>query len=599
MSSVITGSNGFLGSALVRRLIVHGDMNPICLVRRNSNTAKLEAIRGDYPNADFRIRHGSLATIDDARRAIIGADTVFHLAAMLNGPPADMYLNTVVTSRNLLAAATQMDRPPRILLVSSFGVYGVAFLPRLTTINEDTPLEPASQHRDLYSQVKLRQERLFWEYQKQYGFDLIVMRPGAIYGPQSLGISSRVGLQMPGVFLFLGGDNALPLSYVDNCADALILASRNSAAVGQALNVHDDELPTCREFLQQYRRQVRPLRVVTVPYLSLLAASRALERYRAASKGQLPAIFTPYKTRSSWKPMRFDNSRLRAIGWHPGVSTADGLRRTFLKSPSLLGEPKMNQANAIRQTIRTGLKHALPRRVFLIDGSDTGDRAVALTFDDGPHPEHTPQILNYLATANVKATFFFRGDHALRYPDIVRRAHDNGHDIGNHSFSHSEPKATSAFALTEELMRTSLLLEVLTGTRPSRFRPPKGDLSPLKFLAVLATRHTIVLWNRDPRDYLGDTDAAISKLFQSSLNPGDIVLLHDSSPVAIKSSRLGWSPRLVPAAWNLLHYRVGPPRDSPEEMPPCPTGSYVPASPLWQLRTDLIRSQQWRAGRQS
>jgi peptidoglycan/xylan/chitin deacetylase (PgdA/CDA1 family) len=141
--------------------------------------------------------------------------------------------------------------------------------------------------------------------------------------------------------------------------------------------------------------------------------------------------------------------------------------------------------------------------------------------------------LDGLAAADVKATFFFRGDRALQYPEIVRRTKDGGHDIGNHSFSHSEPKETSVFALTEELLRTSALLEVLTGTKPSFFRPPKGDLSPLKLLAIAATRHTIALWNRDPRDYLGDVETANARMFALPLDPGDIVLLHDTYPVAL------------------------------------------------------------------
>jgi len=329
MSSVITGSNGFLGAALTRRLLAHGETDPICLVRPSSNTAKLETISRDTPTARLRIRQGSLATADDAQRAIEGADTIFHLAAMLNGAPADMVLNTVVTSRNLLEAAARAKSPPKILLVSSFGVYGTAFLPPLSVINEESPLEPAPRLRDPYSQVKLRQEKLFWEYHKEGAVDLTVLRPGAIYGPESMSISARVGLQMPGLFLFLGGDNALPLTYVDNCADALIVASRTSTASGRAFNVHDDDLPTCRSFFRQYRSQVRPLRFVTVPYFALLGASRAIAHYHTVSRGQLPAVFTPYKTRSSWKPMRFDNTRLHNIGWKPRVSITEGLERSF------------------------------------------------------------------------------------------------------------------------------------------------------------------------------------------------------------------------------------------------------------------------------
>ena len=199
----------------------------------------------------------------------------------------------------------------------------------------------------------------------------------------------------------------------------------------------------------------------------------------------------------------------------------------------------VKKADPFRQAIRLGLKRTLPRRVFLVDGPAT-DRAVALTFDDGPHPQYTERILSVLAAANVKATFFFRGDCALRYPDIVRRTMGEGHDIGNHSFSHSEPNETSAFALAEELLRTSALLKLLTGKRPYLFRPPKGALSPVKFLAVAATRHTIALWNRDPEDYLGDVEGANARMFALPLDPGDIVLLHDTHSVA-----LSLLPRLI------------------------------------------------------
>jgi nucleoside-diphosphate-sugar epimerase len=238
-------------------------------------------------------------------------------------------LNTVVASKNLLEAVVQSKRRPKIVLVSSFGVYGVADLAKGAIVDEDTPLEPSPAKRDLYSQAKLRQERLFWEYAEKYDLPLVVVRPGVIYGPRGSALSARVGLNLAGVFLLLGGSNVLPLSYVDNCAEAIAVAAENPAAIGCAFNAHDDDLPTCREYLAAYEREVKHLRKVPVPYPALSAISLAVERYHAWSKGQLPAIFTGYKTRTMWKGNRFDNARIKSLGWNQLVPTAEGMRRTF------------------------------------------------------------------------------------------------------------------------------------------------------------------------------------------------------------------------------------------------------------------------------
>ena len=329
MTALVTGSNGFLGSRLVRRLVAEGESAPICLVRPGSNTSRLEKLSQEVPGARIRLRKGDLGTVEGAQRALEEADVVYHLAACLRGAPAEMFLNTVVTSANLLRAAIRRSRPPRFVLVSSFSVYGVADLPAHSVLTEETPIEPTPTRRDLYCQVKWRQEQLFWQYHREHGLDVMVLRPGAIFGPESYGISVRVGLELPGLFLFLGGDNILPLSYVDNCADALALAGTSGFRSGHVINVHDDDLPTCRTFLHRYRREVRDLRVVSLPYAATLALSCANQRYSEVSRGQLPAIFTLYKTRSAWKPMRYDNSRLHQLGWSQRISTEDALGETF------------------------------------------------------------------------------------------------------------------------------------------------------------------------------------------------------------------------------------------------------------------------------
>jgi nucleoside-diphosphate-sugar epimerase len=256
------------------------------------------------------------------------ADVVYHLAASMKGAPADMFLNTVVGTKYLLEGMA-IRRRARLVHVSSFSVYGVGELPRGALVNEETPLETHPERRDNYAQAKLRQERLCRESVGKSIAELVVLRPGVIYGEGSAGLSARVGLNLFGLFLSLGGKNPLPLSYAENCAEAIVVAGQSRAAAGQTYNVHDDDLPTCRQFLAAYQKQVRPLRRVPLPYPVLSALSNVVERYHRWSKGQLPAIFTPYKTATSWGGNQFDNAKLKSIGWRQLVPTDEAMRRTF------------------------------------------------------------------------------------------------------------------------------------------------------------------------------------------------------------------------------------------------------------------------------
>ncbi|NUP11626.1 MAG: NAD(P)-dependent oxidoreductase [Polyangiaceae bacterium] len=326
---LVTGPNGFLGVALIERLLARDTPGVVAVVRAGSDRKRLDAVIARHPKSDIQIVTGSLATVAEASKLLEGVGTILHLAAALRGPAAEIFLGTVVASKNLLEAIVARRERPRIVLVSSFGVYGVADLPKGHVVDESTPLEPHPERRDHYSHAKLRQEELFFEYHRKHGVPLTVLRPGAIYGPNGGAFSGRVGLQLPGFFLFLGGKNLLPLSYVDNCAEAICLAAEHARFDGDIYNVHDDELIDCGEYLHRYRRDVSPLRVVKMPYPAAMVMSKAVEWYHKHSRGQLPAIFTPYKTRTTWKGNRFSNAKLKGLGFNQLVSTDEGLRRTF------------------------------------------------------------------------------------------------------------------------------------------------------------------------------------------------------------------------------------------------------------------------------
>ncbi len=329
MTVLVTGSNGFLGSSLVERLAIHGVQGIRCFVREGSDKSRLETLRKRYPDAGIEYYVGTLVSRDDPVEAVQGVDTIYHLAAALSGAPADMFLNTVVTTKNLMEAVINENPGVQIVHISSFSVYGVADLAAGTTITEQTPLEKHPEKRDPYAFVKWHQDRLLLDYQQQHGFPLVILRPGVIYGPHGGAISGRVGLQLGGIFLHLGGSNILPLSYVDNCAEAIVVCAAQKTAGVSIFNVHDDDLPSSRDYLKAYKQQVKKIRSIPIPYAALQLISRTVEWYHHYSKGQLPAIFTPYKTASLWKGNRFDNTKLKSTGWQPVVSTEEGMRKTF------------------------------------------------------------------------------------------------------------------------------------------------------------------------------------------------------------------------------------------------------------------------------
>jgi nucleoside-diphosphate-sugar epimerase/peptidoglycan/xylan/chitin deacetylase (PgdA/CDA1 family) len=328
MKILVTGAAGFLGRALIERLLAHSYTDIRCNVRRHTDIPKLEALSEQHSHAKLEYCVGNLKYREDAARAVEGVELIFHLAAGKKGTAADLFLDSVVASRNLLDAVADR-KPMRIVLVSSFGVYGVADLDCGARVNEQTVLEPHPEWRDHYSYSKLRQEQLFWEYQQRNGFELVVLRPGVIYGPNGGHFSNRVGLTFGKWQLHFGGGNPLPLSYVDNCAEAVVVVGTHPSAAGEVYNVHDDDLPTCREYLRAYKKQVTKIRSVSVPYFGVKLLSSIIAKYHRYSKGQLPAILTPYKAASLWGGNRFDNSKLHSIGWRQLVPTSEGLQRSF------------------------------------------------------------------------------------------------------------------------------------------------------------------------------------------------------------------------------------------------------------------------------
>ncbi|MFC5468394.1 polysaccharide deacetylase family protein [Cohnella suwonensis] len=158
------------------------------------------------------------------------------------------------------------------------------------------------------------------------------------------------------------------------------------------------------------------------------------------------------------------------------------------------------------------------------------EKLIALTFDDGPNPRTTPQILDLLAENEAKATFFVVGKRVERFPEIVRREAMEGHEVANHTYSHSYyTRGFSPKKLVEELDRTQAKIDDLTGWHCQWFRPPGGFYDDKVIDTVRSKGYTVILWSwhQDTKDWLAPgADRIVNKVLKNARN-GDIVLLHD------------------------------------------------------------------------
>jgi len=178
---------------------------------------------------------------------------------------------------------------------------------------------------------------------------------------------------------------------------------------------------------------------------------------------------------------------------------------------------------------------SIPRSRFIVSGKPESGTA-CITFDDGPHPEHTPRLLDLLAREKVAATFFVVGEHAVAYPDIVRRMKNEGHAVGNHTYTHVEAGKVDARRYIQEVRQTQEVLEELLGESARLFRPPHGKVTLPILTALWRRRHRVILWNKDPKDFACESSMQVSAWFGAhGLNPGDILLLHDTHGFALEA----------------------------------------------------------------
>jgi nucleoside-diphosphate-sugar epimerase len=323
---LVTGSNGFIGARLIDCLLAAGYTNLCCFVRPSSRLDRLRAVCARHSaEGKVDIVAGDLIAKADCERAAAGVAVVYHLAAGFDKSFAGSFMSTALATRNLIEASLATGQLRRFVNISTFAVYSNRSLPWGGVLDETCPLEdsPVERH-DAYCFGKLKQDELVECYGRERGLPFVTLRPGTVFGPGKPGLSGRVGIDTFGIFIQIGGSNLLPLTYVDNCAEAIYLAGVTPGIDGEVFNVVDDEVVTARSFLRSYQRHVRSFRSIRVPYFVGYALCAFWENYSRWSRGQLPPAFNRRRCRAEWKKTRFSNLRLRTrLGWRPRVSVQE------------------------------------------------------------------------------------------------------------------------------------------------------------------------------------------------------------------------------------------------------------------------------------
>ena len=327
---LVTGAGGFIGTKLVESLLQAGFCNLRCFVRPSSNRSGLLKSVDMFPNAKVEIVEGNLRSRNDCTAASAGVKVVYHLAASADKSFSGTFLNTTVTTRNILDALLQNQNVKRFVNVSSFAVYSGMKLRRGRTLDESCVLEGNPLVRGPYCYGKIKQDELLFEYNRKYNIPYVIVRPGAVYGPGKNAITGRVGIDTFGFFIHLGGSNQIPFSYVDNCAEAIMLAGIIKGVEGEVFNIVDDNLPSSRKFISLYKKNVGRFKSIYVPWWASYVFCRFWEKYSISSHGQLPLAFTRNRWAAEWKGHKYSNEKMKnLLGWKQKVEFNEASKRYF------------------------------------------------------------------------------------------------------------------------------------------------------------------------------------------------------------------------------------------------------------------------------
>jgi len=322
MKVLLTGASGFLGGHIAEMLVEAGH-EVRAFVRRTSRTGLLEKLGVGIARGDLLDR----ASLDEAMR---GVEAVIHAAATMTGPAQEFEATSTKGSENVFDAAEKAG-VKRFVHISSIAVLRMKKPARGEAIAEDTPYEDDPTFLGVYNKSKIDAERAVLGYGERSDVDVVVIRPGLLYGPRGKWVLPRMGYALgDNCFVVVGmGWNPLPVCYVRNCARAAVLAAQKEGLRCEAFNIVDDEPFTQVEYLKRLKREVRSnLSILRAPYLLARLfgvcagmGMNLLGRGNPIAKAHLVACV---------RRLRYSNEKAkRCLGWEPIADKEQALSETM------------------------------------------------------------------------------------------------------------------------------------------------------------------------------------------------------------------------------------------------------------------------------
>jgi 2-alkyl-3-oxoalkanoate reductase len=318
---LVTGANGLIGRHLVRRLLEEGNRVRI-FVRRQPETefmndGNIEVFLGDL---------GDPAAVD---RAVAGTEIVYHVGAAMKGGAHDHERGTVRGTQNIVDSVLRHGAQ-RLVYVSSLSCLHAAVARRGDVITENWPMEPSPTKRGAYTQAKTAAERIVLDAVQDRKLPAVLLRPGRVFGPGMTLLTPEVARRMGNVFVVLGdGTRELPLIYVEDVIDAIVLAAETSKFDGRVFHIVDRTQITQNQVLSDYiSKNANKARVIHVPLAVVYSLALGFEVLSKLLKH--PAPLSIYRVKSALARMKFDCTRAETeLGWQPRIGVASGLQETM------------------------------------------------------------------------------------------------------------------------------------------------------------------------------------------------------------------------------------------------------------------------------